>query len=408
MCELCLPRMSRRRAIGLAGAATTAILLGRPDPTAAARAFQTGYDVDIEPRATWAGDSRPYRGEPQSEDVRFLLVHHTAGPSEGDPIQLIRQVYDFHTGPQKGWPDVAYNFFIEPGGRVFEARAGSLQQAVEASATGGNQGYSQLVCLLGDFTSRNPTDAQLRSLNSTLAWLADRYGLDTTPGATTSFTSRGSNKWSAGTQVTAAIVSGHREMSATACPGDTFFPYLQERVQGEVHALRGSPQASADQSSTEATEVPAPEPTSVPVPASTVPQTAPPTAPSTAPSSPAASSTAAPQPSNTITLPATTSAATTTTIPASTVPATVADGPVISPPAPQADEFAVGAPESAQSASGRSSSNAAAWGLGAGAAAVVAAAAAYVVVRGRGDEAEWSTPTGEPLPPPPGGGDPLK
>ena len=108
--------------------------------------------------------------------------------------------------------------------------AKASQRAVEASATGGNQGFAQLVCLLGDFTSRNPTDAQLRSLNSTLAWLADRYGLDTSLGSTASFTSRGSNKWSAGSQVTAAIISGHREMSATACPGDTFFPPFEEKL----------------------------------------------------------------------------------------------------------------------------------------------------------------------------------
>ena len=384
MCELCLPRMSRRRALGLAGAAATAALLGRPDPAAAARAFQTGYGVAIEPRATWAGDSRPVRGELDSEEVEFLLVHHTAGSSEGDPIQLIRQVYDFHTGPDKGWPDVAYNFFIEPGGRVFEARAGSLQQAVEASATGGNQGFAQLVCLLGDFTSRNPTDAQLRSLNETLAWLADRYGLDTSSGATATFVSRGSNKWSAGTQVNAAIISGHREMSATACPGDTFFPYLKDRVQAEVNSLRGNPQ-----------------PAQQPVIDTTAPLASAPT-PTVAPS------TAAPQPSSTITLPSTSAPATTTTIPAPTVPATVADGPVISPPVPKADEFAVDAPDPALAADDRTSSNATAWGLAAGATAIVAAAAVYVGVRGRQDDAGWSPPAGEPLPPPSGGGDPLK
>ena len=184
MCELCLPSITRRRALGLMGVATAGALLGRPHPATAARSLQTGYGVAIEPRATWAGDDRPELGSMADEDVRFLLVHHTAGPSEGDPIGLMRQVYDFHTGPDRGWPDVAYNFFVEPGGRVFEARAGSLRRAVEASATGGSQGFAQLVCLLGDFTNRNPTDAQLRSLNETLAWLADRFGLDTSGGST--------------------------------------------------------------------------------------------------------------------------------------------------------------------------------------------------------------------------------
>lgn len=382
MCELCVPRMTRRRALGLAGAATTAALLGRPDPAAAARALPTGYGASIEPRSTWAGDSRPILGEPADEDVRFLLVHHTAGPSQGDPIQLIRQVYDFHTGPEKGWPDVAYNFFVEPGGRVFEGRAGSLQRAVEASATGGNQGFAQLVCLIGDFTDRNPTDAQLRSLNSTLAWLTDRFDLSTAPGATVTFTSRGSNKWPTGAQVTAATISGHREMSATACPGDTFFPYLKDVVQAEVQALRGNPQ----------TPVPA-EPVATTVPSPTA--------------STGVPTTAAPQPSETVTLPTSSAPEATTTVPASTAPPTVAAGPVISPPAPQVDELAVDAPESAQAVSGRTSSNAAAWGLGAGAAAVVAAAVVYVGVRGR-DDTELALQENETPSPPPGGGDPLK
>ena len=411
VCELCLPRMSRRRALGLAGAATTAALLGRPDPTAAARAFQTGYGVAIEPRAAWAGDSRPVLGDTPDENVKFLLVHHTAGPSQGDPVALIREIYDFHTGADKGWPDVAYNFFVEPGGRVFEGRAGSLQRAVQASATGGNQGFSQLVCLIGDFTNRNPTSAQLVSLNETLAWLADRYGLDTSRGATETFTSRGSNKWSQGTQVTADTISGHREMSATACPGDAFFPYLKDRVQAEVHVLRGSPPAPAQEPSTDPSRVP--DSTTVPVPADSPP---PPTAPRSSPSSSGPTSlpsggvptTSARHPSSQITLP--TTSAPPTTIPASTAPATVTDGPVISPPAPRADEFAIDPPDQAQAGSGRTSSNATAWGLGAAAASVVAAAAVYVGVRDRHratrDDDETSTSAGEPLRPSSGGGDP--
>ncbi|MEP2370507.1 MAG: N-acetylmuramoyl-L-alanine amidase [Ilumatobacter sp.] len=399
MCELCLPPMTRRRALALAGAATAVALLGRPDPTAAARSFQTEFGVNVEPRATWAGDSRPYLGDPRTEDVRFLLVHHTAGPSEGDPIQLIREVHDFHTSSEKGWPDVAYNFFVEPGGRVFEGRTGSLQQAVEVSATGGNQGFAQLVCLLGDFTDRNPSDAQLASLNGTLAWLANRYGLDTSPGATATFTSRGSNKWPAGTQVTADIVSGHREMSSTACPGDTFHPYLKERVQAEVHALRGNPQAPAPQPSTATSVAPLPASTQAPPPAPTAPTTAARSTEVTAPDV----STTAPAPSSTVTLPASssTTTTTTTTVPASTAPPTVAAGPVISPPAPRADESAVVAPRPVAAADARSSSNAAVWALGAGGVTVAVAAGVYVAIRGHGDDARAATP----LAAPPDGGD---
>ncbi len=393
MCERCVPTLSRRKMLGLAGAVTTAVLLGPPNPAAAARAFQTGYGVAIEPRATWAGESRPVLSTPPDETVRFLLVHHTAGPSQGDPIELMRQVYDFHTGPDKGWPDVAYNFFVEPGGRVFEARAGSLSRAVEASATGGNQGFAQLVCLLGDFTSQNPTGAQLTSLNQTLAWLADRYGLDTSPGATSSFTSRGSNRWSEGTEVTADIISGHREMSATACPGDTFFPYLKDRVQAEVHALRGGPPSPVEEPVTPSTNVPASTP--VPVPG-TDPEPPPPTV--------VVSSTAAPQPGTT---PPTTTAAPAGTVSTSQAPSPDTANPVASAPARSVDELPDLAAGAGQATDGRTSSNASAWGLGAGAAAIVAAAGVYVAVRGRREDDESASLVDEIQPPPPGGADPL-
>ncbi len=54
-----------------------------------------------------------------------------------------------HTGPDKGWPDIAYNFMVDRFGQIFEARAGSLAGPVAGSATGGNQGFSQLCCFLG-------------------------------------------------------------------------------------------------------------------------------------------------------------------------------------------------------------------------------------------------------------------
>ena len=359
MCEACGPRLSRRRALVLAGG-TLAALAG-PARSAPVRAAPTEYGISIQSRASWAGDSRPVVGELGAEDVRFLLVHHTASANGADPIGTMRGVYNFHTSPEKGWPDVAYNFFIDQNGVVYEARTGSLDGPVEASATGGNQGFAQLVCLLGDFTSQNPTDAALASLNSTLAWLADRYGLDTSPGATATFTSRGSNRWPSGTEVTASIVSGHRDMSQTACPGDTFYPYLVDNVQAEVDALRRA-----------AGGLPAP-------PSSTI-------APTIAPTSvPTPSSTAAPAPQATTTLsdpPATEPPATDT---ASTTAATVAtDSVAPAPPPPSADEAGA---EPTVSGSGRDSSSSTALAVGTGAVVLVGAGAAYVGLRGRNREA---------------------
>lgn len=390
MCDRCMPTMSRRRVLALAGAATAAAVLATPDRAAAQRAFRTGYGVDIQPRAVWAGDTRPYLGEPAVEEVRFLLVHHTAGPSDGDPIELMRDVYRFHTSADKGWPDVAYNFFIDRSGGVYEARAGSLAQAVEASATGGNQGFAQLVCLLGDFTAQNPTPAALTALNATLAWLADRHELDTSPTATADFESRGSNRWPAGTAVTASVISGHRDMSQTACPGDAFYPYLVENVQSQVDRLRANP-ALGTPTTISTTTTTSNTTTSTTSASTTVPPIESP------PGSTQAPFPDEPAPASTEIVASSTStpSSTSTAVPPETATTALETGRTVAPPpAPQADGAAVDAAPSGGPVSARSTSNSTAWALGAGATTVAVSAALYVGVRGRHRDAVPSTDNG--------------
>ena len=173
--------------------------------------------------------------------MRFLLVHHTAENTDHTAAQvpsILAAMYAFHTGP-KGWHDIAYNFLVDREGGVWEGRAGSLAGPVAADATGGSQGFDQLVCFIGDFTSVTPTPAALDAGNRTLAWLAQRYSIDTSAGAKVTFVSRGSNKWPAGARVTTSTIAGHREMSTTACPGNAFYPYVRNQMQGAVEELRG-------------------------------------------------------------------------------------------------------------------------------------------------------------------------
>ena len=198
--------------------------------------------LDIVPRKVWGAGLEP-TGPMPPETVQFLLVHHTAGPNQysADSVaEQLRGVYRFHTGPEKKWPDVCYNFFVDRYGVVWEGRDGSIAGPVTADATGGSQGFAQLVCLLGDFTSIMPTPEALASTVRVLAWMADRYGLDTTPGATATFVSRGSNRWPAGDVVTALTVSGHRDMTNTACPGDTLYPVVHDDMQRLVTQVRST------------------------------------------------------------------------------------------------------------------------------------------------------------------------
>lgn len=214
--------------IGRPALAAPAVSTGHQLPAGRVSRVDVAPGLSIHPRADWGADLPPKWAMPP-EVVKFLLVHHTATSNDiSDPRSLIRGVYAFHTSSAKRWPDVAYNFFVAPDGSVWEGRAGSIAGPVTADATGGNQGYSQLVCLLGNYVDVAPTAAAQASLVRTLSWLAGRFSLNTYADASTTFVSRGSNKFAAGQTITTPIVSAHRDVTFTACPGDAAVALLPD------------------------------------------------------------------------------------------------------------------------------------------------------------------------------------
>lgn len=258
--------LSRRTLVAATALLPVAGLTGRgivDAPRAAAAAPQP----PIRPRADWARDLTPKGPLEDETDVRFLLVHHTVTPNTDTAEQIperLRQIFRFHTAKERGWADVAYNFFVDRHGTIWEGREGSLTRPVKGDATGGSQGFALLCCFVGDFTAEVPTPEAMAAMTTLLAWLAAREGLDLVEPVT--FTSRGSNKWRKGAEVTTEQVAGHRDMSATACPGDALYPLVREQLLPQARALVAGPTPSP-------TPTPEPTPTAQPEPAaSEVPQ----------------------------------------------------------------------------------------------------------------------------------------
>ncbi len=193
----------------------------------------------ILPRSSWDEGSGPV-GVIEAETPLFLLVHHTADPgndySEADVPALLRGMYRYHTSADKGWPDIAYNFVVDRFGRIFEARSGSIAGPVAGSATGGNQGFAQLCCFLGNHAAEAPTAAAQASMVQLLAWLAVRDGI-AIDGDPVTFTSRGSNRWAEGTTVTVDPIAVHRDVSQTSCPGDACVDVVRNQFPAAVTAL---------------------------------------------------------------------------------------------------------------------------------------------------------------------------
>ncbi len=242
-------QMSRRALMaGIAGL----VAYGMPVPAAAqylTRVSRRQDEFEIRPRSAWAGVDRPPTFELEPEDVQLLVVHHTLIPGNGhnqDRVpQLLRDIYDYHTGPEKRWADIAYNFMVDQFGGIWETREGSLDGPVRGSATGGNQGFSQLCCFLGDLSDQPPTAEAAAAMAWLLAELADRYDIDTSPGAQVSLESRGSSRFAAGSPMTLPTLAGHRDVSLTACPGEAGYSFLQQTLPGLVNARRTQTAAAA-------------------------------------------------------------------------------------------------------------------------------------------------------------------
>ncbi len=237
-------RLTRRSLLGgLAASVGVATFARRAAPAAPLPAAFQRYGLSVHPRSEWGADLVPKTAMNVEKDVRLLLVHHTVTSNQYAATavpKILRGIHSYHTGKVKGWPDIAYSFFVDKYGEVWEGRTGSLQAAVEGSATGGNQGFSRLCCLLGDFGTVTPPKAMVDSLVKLLATLADIHGVATAPGSIATFTSRGSNRWAAGTTVRVPTISGHRACSQTTCPGDAAFVLLPTAIPTKVTALRAT------------------------------------------------------------------------------------------------------------------------------------------------------------------------
>lgn len=232
-------QLNRRQAIGVLGAtlAKLGTAFGASAQVRAATSPLERYGAVIRLRDSWASGIALPGGLQTEERVRVLLIHHSDTSNtyqQSEVPKILRGIWAHHTGPAKRWPDVAYNFFVDRFGGIWEGRAGSVRSPVVGSATGGNQGSSQLICLLGSHGAARPTDASIESLCRLLAGMGARYGIPSQAESRTEFVSRGSNRWPAGSRITANAIDGHRAMSFTDCPGHALWdllPQVRRRVQ---------------------------------------------------------------------------------------------------------------------------------------------------------------------------------
>lgn len=191
---------------------------GGPAPSAASAAPARPAIV---PRTSWdpKGDCQPRRVPSYASQVRFAVVHHTAGsndyaPEEADDI--VRAICLYHVNGN-GWNDLGYQFLVDRYGNAYEGRAGGVTEPVVGAHTTGFNDGSTGIAVLGNFVKVDPPPAVIGTLDRLLAWKLDLHHVD--PEGTTDEVAGGGTHWPRGTEVTIPTIVTHRDLNATADPG---------------------------------------------------------------------------------------------------------------------------------------------------------------------------------------------
>jgi hypothetical protein len=194
-------------------------------------------------RAVWGQGLHP-RGTIFYGGVRLAFVHHTQsqnGYASSEVPAALRSLYSFHTFV-RGWKDVGYNFVIDRFGRIWEARAGGIDEPVVGAQTGGFNVVSTGVAILGSYSSLDISPPARRALAHLLAWKLSLHGLPAAGRVTVQVDpfDRSTSRFPAGAHVSLPRVAGHRDADSTDCPGDALYHELPS-VRRQVKGLAGRP-----------------------------------------------------------------------------------------------------------------------------------------------------------------------
>ena len=157
------------------------------------------------PGHEWAAEGyRPWR---------HIVIHHSA--SKGGNAALFDT---WHRG--RGWDELGYHFVIDngdggPDGRVEVGSRWKIQKwGAHCGGTPNNayNNYGIGICLVGDFTSRQPTAKQLASLERLVTHMVRQF------------------------DIPAEHIIGHRDApnAATACPGAKLREYIYATLRPTV------------------------------------------------------------------------------------------------------------------------------------------------------------------------------
>lgn len=158
-----------------------------------------------------------------SKDPTKIVIHHTAtsnsnATTKAAAYKLAYTIQGWHMN-SNGWADSGQHFTVSRGGFIMEGRHTSLKHLKSgngmvqgAHAPGANTNGIGIENE-GTFTSKLPPKAQWNALVSLCAYICKQYGIKPSQ------------------------IFGHRDFSATACPGNDFYaklPQLRKDVKAKL------------------------------------------------------------------------------------------------------------------------------------------------------------------------------
>ncbi|RZB58820.1 Amidase 2 domain containing protein [Asbolus verrucosus] len=158
--------------------------------------------LNIISRDGW-GARDPTSTQGMANPVPYVVIHHSESPgacySKADCIDAMQSMQNYHMD-SNGWADIGYSFGVGSDGNAYTGRGWSR---VGAHAPGYNS-QSIGICLIGNWMNDVPPSQQLQAVHELI-----QYGVDN------------------GKISSSYKLVGHREVTATDCPGDSLYREIQ-------------------------------------------------------------------------------------------------------------------------------------------------------------------------------------
>ena len=166
--------------------------------------------IDVIPRTAW--QARPPTGPCKPHTISSISIHHTATETRDNTRSPARlQSYQRYHQDNKGWTDLAYHLFVDLDGHVY---AGRNHACVGDTSTNYDPQGHLLIVLEGNFEVQKVRADAFETLAELVIWAVETFN------------------------VKPENIKTHRDLAATACPGQNLFRKIQAELPGRMAQIR--------------------------------------------------------------------------------------------------------------------------------------------------------------------------